>query len=213
MHLAHDDGKLTVEIDDPTPDTSLAELRESLAHDAERLAALAATWRCSRTIRAAPASAPDCPTGWSRPRPVPLGGVQARRAVTGRRTEGLLAAAYSVLLAATVVVSLAWLAIGVLVRRATYSPTVATALTAQAAEGSTWRAACWARSRTASRSGRRCWTTRSPGEPVIAGVLLFLGMRTWVTQLLAVAIDGSDVARSLQATRRPSRSWRRPAAG
>jgi len=40
MHLAHDDGKLTVEIDDPTPDTSLAELRESLAHDAERLAAL-----------------------------------------------------------------------------------------------------------------------------------------------------------------------------
>jgi hypothetical protein len=40
VHLTHADARLAVEIDDPTPSTSIAELRNGLAHDAERLAAL-----------------------------------------------------------------------------------------------------------------------------------------------------------------------------
>jgi signal transduction histidine kinase len=40
VHLTHADSRLAVEIDDPTPSTSIAELRNGLAHDAERLAAL-----------------------------------------------------------------------------------------------------------------------------------------------------------------------------
>jgi signal transduction histidine kinase len=40
VHLTHADARLAVEIDDPAPTTSIAELRNGLAHDAERLAAL-----------------------------------------------------------------------------------------------------------------------------------------------------------------------------
>jgi signal transduction histidine kinase len=40
VHLTHADARLAVEIDDPTPSTSIAELSNGLAHDAERLAAL-----------------------------------------------------------------------------------------------------------------------------------------------------------------------------
>jgi hypothetical protein len=40
VHLAHENNQLSVELEDPTPDTSLDELRAGLAHDAERLAAL-----------------------------------------------------------------------------------------------------------------------------------------------------------------------------
>jgi hypothetical protein len=40
VSLAHEAGRLTVDIDDPTPGISVAELREALAYDAERLAAL-----------------------------------------------------------------------------------------------------------------------------------------------------------------------------
>ncbi|HEX4251660.1 MAG TPA: hypothetical protein VH008_27620 [Pseudonocardia sp.] len=40
VQLAHADGRLTVEIEDPTPGTSIGALRDGLAHDAERLAAL-----------------------------------------------------------------------------------------------------------------------------------------------------------------------------
>ncbi|HWN33693.1 MAG TPA: histidine kinase, partial [Pseudonocardia sp.] len=120
--------------------------------------------------------------------------------MTGRRTEGLLAAAYSVLLAATVVVSLAWLAIGVLVAAATYSPTVATALTAQAAEGSTWARGVLGAVPHSEPLGQAVLDYAFSGlNLVIAGVLLFLGMRTWVTQLLAVAMIGSAGAFNLQA--------------
>jgi signal transduction histidine kinase len=40
VQLAHADGRLSVEIEDPTPGTSIGALRDGLAHDAERLAAL-----------------------------------------------------------------------------------------------------------------------------------------------------------------------------
>jgi signal transduction histidine kinase len=40
VHLTHADARLAVEIDDPMPSTSITELRNGLAHDAERLAAL-----------------------------------------------------------------------------------------------------------------------------------------------------------------------------
>jgi hypothetical protein len=40
VHLANEAGRLSVEIDDPAPDATLPELREALAHDGERLAAL-----------------------------------------------------------------------------------------------------------------------------------------------------------------------------
>ncbi|MDT7556367.1 MAG: hypothetical protein QOI68_837, partial [Pseudonocardiales bacterium] len=47
--------------------------------------------------------------------------------MNGRRPEVALAVGYSVLLAACVVVSIGWLAIGALVAVATYSPSVAAA--------------------------------------------------------------------------------------
>lgn len=40
VQLAHSDGRLSVEIEDPTPGISIGALRDGLAHDAERLAAL-----------------------------------------------------------------------------------------------------------------------------------------------------------------------------
>jgi hypothetical protein len=40
VHLANDAGRLSVQIEDPAPDTTLPELRQALAHDMERLAAL-----------------------------------------------------------------------------------------------------------------------------------------------------------------------------
>jgi signal transduction histidine kinase len=40
VHLANEAGRLSVEIDDPAAVSTLPELREALAHDAERLAAL-----------------------------------------------------------------------------------------------------------------------------------------------------------------------------
>ncbi|HEX4357002.1 MAG TPA: hypothetical protein VH141_05750 [Pseudonocardia sp.] len=40
VQLAHSDGRLSVEIEDPAPGISIGALRDGLAHDAERLAAL-----------------------------------------------------------------------------------------------------------------------------------------------------------------------------
>ncbi|HEX4357003.1 MAG TPA: ATP-binding protein, partial [Pseudonocardia sp.] len=116
------------------------------------------------------------------------------------RTDRLLGVGYATLLAAIVVVSLGWLAIGGLIAVATYSSSLGAALTARADAGG-----AWARGIMAATAGSEPLPqavldyTFSGLNLLIAGVLLFLGLRTWVTQLLAVAMIGSAGAFNLQA--------------
>ncbi|MDT7662320.1 MAG: hypothetical protein QOD04_1876, partial [Pseudonocardiales bacterium] len=120
--------------------------------------------------------------------------------MNGRRPEVALAVGYSVLLAACVVVSIGWLAVGALVAVATYSPSVAAAITEQAATGNAWaRGVLDAVPHSEPLAQAVLDYAFSGLNLLIGGILLFLGLRTWVTQWLAVAMIGSAGAFNLQA--------------
>ncbi|HTF51025.1 MAG TPA: ATP-binding protein [Pseudonocardia sp.] len=120
--------------------------------------------------------------------------------MTTRRAEVALAAGYSVLLTACVVVSIGWLALGALVALATYVPSIADQVSEQAAAGSAWAAGVLEAVPRSEPLGQAVMDYLFSGlNLLIAAVLLFLGLRTWVTQLLAVAMIGSAGAFNLQA--------------
>ncbi|HEX4251661.1 MAG TPA: histidine kinase, partial [Pseudonocardia sp.] len=120
--------------------------------------------------------------------------------MTARATDRLLGIGYAVLLTASLVVSLGWLAIGALVAAATYSTSVAAALTARAGTGSAWAQGVLEAVPGSEPLQQAVLDYAFSGlNLLIAGVLLFMGLRTWVTQLLAVAMIGSAGAFNLQA--------------
>jgi signal transduction histidine kinase len=120
--------------------------------------------------------------------------------VTGRRSDAALAIGYSTLLAACVIVSIGWLAVGAVVAVATYSPSVAAAITDQAATGNAWARGVLDAVPHSEPLGQAVLDYAFSGlNMLIGGILLFLGLRTWVTQLLAIAMIGSAGAFNLQA--------------
>ncbi|WP_051580421.1 ATP-binding protein [Pseudonocardia acaciae] len=123
-----------------------------------------------------------------------------RIASTGNTPTRVAAVAYTVLLAACVVASVGWLVIGAVVAVATYSPAVSDALGRLAAGGNGWARGVLAAVPGSEPLGQVLLDYGFAAlNLAIAGALLFLGMRTWVTQLLAVAMIGSAGAFNLQA--------------
>ncbi|GAA5150745.1 hypothetical protein GCM10023321_16600 [Pseudonocardia eucalypti] len=135
------------------------------------------------------ASAPARPPGAAAlpPEPNPL---LARAAAAG----------YAVLLAMCVVVSLGWLAVGAAVAVAAHFPGAAEALTDLAGGGAGWARGLLAAVPRGEPAGQAVLDyLLSLVNLVLAGLLLFMGPRGWVQQLLALAMIGSAGAFNLQA--------------
>jgi signal transduction histidine kinase len=118
----------------------------------------------------------------------------------GHRAGRALAAGYAVLLGSTVAVSVGWLVLGALVTLAGSVPSIAVGLPAWAAEGNGWARGLLAAATNGEPLGQAGLDFAfSALNLLVAGWLLFTRLRSWVTQLLAVAMIGSAAAFNLQA--------------
>ncbi|WP_214369542.1 ATP-binding protein [Pseudonocardia sp. H11422] len=117
-----------------------------------------------------------------------------------RRSGGLGAVAYALLLAACTAVSLGWLAVGAVVAVATYVPGAAATLTDAAAQGDRWaEGVLAAMPRSEPLAQAVLDYTFSLIALVVAVLLLIAGGRSWPMRLLVIAMVGSAGAFNLQA--------------